>query len=185
MTFKCKNKLSYNTLKEQNGNNIGYGDLLLTSEWCVKREEVIKRDENQCTRCKSKETIPLGGRNHAEAKVVYFYDKMENKYDFDVELVDAEKPVILHVHHRYYIMDKLPWDYKSDALITLCHECHNQVHHEEQIPVYSTIGELYSEISPCTRCQGSGYLPHYSHVKGGICFLCSGSRFNKSIFTIK
>lgn len=26
----------------------------------------------------------------------------------------------------------------------------------------------------CPRCGGSGYLPEYSHVEGGVCFLCGG-----------
>jgi hypothetical protein len=131
------------------------------------------------------ETIPLGGKRHAKVKFVTIYNRIENKYEEDCELVDAEKPIILHVHHNYYIMDRLPWDYKTEALVTLCHDCHNQVHQEEQIPVYSTIGDLYSEISPCIRCAGSGYLSHFSHVQGGICFLCRGARYNKRIFNIE
>jgi hypothetical protein len=30
----------------------------------------------------------------------------------------------LHVHHRYYIKDKKPWEYENDTLVTLCEECH-------------------------------------------------------------
>lgn len=30
----------------------------------------------------------------------------------------------LHVHHRYYIKGKDPWDYPLDAFVTLCEECH-------------------------------------------------------------
>ena len=28
----------------------------------------------------------------------------------------------------------------------------------------------------CTRCGGSGYLLQFSHVSGGVCFLCGGSK---------
>jgi len=28
----------------------------------------------------------------------------------------------------------------------------------------------------CPRCGGTGYLPQFSHVAGGVCFLCGGSR---------
>jgi|GEM_PF-3079553 len=28
---------------------------------------------------------------------------------------------------------------------------------------------------PCGRCGGSGYLPQYRHVEGGVCFRCRGS----------
>ena len=30
----------------------------------------------------------------------------------------------LHVHHRYYEHQYEPWDYSSDALVTLCADCH-------------------------------------------------------------
>jgi hypothetical protein len=30
----------------------------------------------------------------------------------------------LHVHHRYYLPDKEPWEYPLDALATLCERCH-------------------------------------------------------------
>jgi hypothetical protein len=30
----------------------------------------------------------------------------------------------LAVHHLYYILDRDPWDYPNDVLITLCEECH-------------------------------------------------------------
>lgn len=30
----------------------------------------------------------------------------------------------LHVHHRYYLIDKDPWEYPRQALVTLCEECH-------------------------------------------------------------
>ena len=28
----------------------------------------------------------------------------------------------------------------------------------------------------CVIRGGTGYLPHFSHVAGGVCFLCGGSR---------
>ena len=30
----------------------------------------------------------------------------------------------LHVHHRYYLSNKEPWEYPMVALVTLCHSCH-------------------------------------------------------------
>lgn len=30
----------------------------------------------------------------------------------------------LHVHHRYYLENKEPWEYPDEALVTLCEECH-------------------------------------------------------------
>jgi hypothetical protein len=31
----------------------------------------------------------------------------------------------LHVHHRYYISRRDPWDYPDWALVTLCKKCHD------------------------------------------------------------
>ena len=30
----------------------------------------------------------------------------------------------MHVHHKYYIPGKKPWEYPNKALITLCELCH-------------------------------------------------------------
>lgn len=27
----------------------------------------------------------------------------------------------------------------------------------------------------CKRCEGTGFLPQYSHIAGGVCFHCEGS----------
>ena len=34
----------------------------------------------------------------------------------------------LHVHHKFYITGKDPWDYGDDALSTICERCHNDEH---------------------------------------------------------
>lgn len=31
----------------------------------------------------------------------------------------------LHVHHRYYIPGRMPWEYPEWAYMTLCFECHD------------------------------------------------------------
>lgn len=36
----------------------------------------------------------------------------------------GDESTTLHVHHRYYTRDKEPWEYPNEALITLCHTCH-------------------------------------------------------------
>lgn len=36
--------------------------------------------------------------------------------------------ITLHAHHIFYVDDTDPWDYKDDALITLCEVCHNTQH---------------------------------------------------------
>jgi hypothetical protein len=27
----------------------------------------------------------------------------------------------------------------------------------------------------CSRCSGSGYLPNFRHIEGGVCYACKGS----------
>lgn len=45
---------------------------------------------------------------------------------------------ILHVHHTYYVVNKKPWEYPDSALITLCEECHADLHNTTKVPVYDT-----------------------------------------------
>ena len=33
--------------------------------------------------------------------------------------------------------------------------------------------ETFDDV--CMRCGGTGYLPEYNHVEGGVCFSCDGS----------
>lgn len=35
---------------------------------------------------------------------------------------DSSSP--LHVHHRYYVARREPWNYPNSALVTLCNDCH-------------------------------------------------------------
>lgn len=102
----------------------------------------------------------------------------------DKSLIDnegnyLETPVVpkaLNVHHKCYISGKNPWEYKNDALITLCQDCHCNEHKSTQTPVYKDLYDkqviAYAQI--CDRCGGSGYLPQYHHVEGGVCFKCYG-----------
>lgn len=173
MNYNCKEKATYEELLIKNGLNIGYGDLLSTFEWCKKRNEIIKRDQKKCKVCKAEETIFLERGLHVNIEVVY-----EN-FDIEPILKEADKQIILHVHHTYYILDKLPWEYENSSLVTLCHNCHNDIHRVEEIPVYSTVGDILAKISPCDRCHGTGYLQQYSHVMGGVCFKCNGSKYNR------
>lgn len=92
--------------------------------------------------------------------------------------LDSENnsPKSLNVHHKYYINGKNPWEYDNEALVTLCEDCHCDIHKSAKTPVYKeSYGKQimrYAEI--CDRCGGGGYLPQYRHVEGGICFKCWG-----------
>lgn len=91
-----------------------------------------------------------------------------------------------HVHHKYYVKNKLPWDIDSNALVTLCRKCHKKRHEKEKIGIYSVyngvkfptdINDIY-----CKRCGGAGVFEEYKHIEDGICFRCRGACFEKTIF---
>lgn len=80
----------------------------------------------------------------------------------------------LNVHHRYYIIDRMAWEYNQDALITLCQSCHQKEHELNPIFVYDEKGEIIYTAENCKRCDGSGYIPEYKYFQNGICFECYG-----------
>ena len=43
---------------------------------------------------------------------------------------------IMHVHHKYYVVGKNPWEYPNSALVTLCEECHSELHNTTKIPIH-------------------------------------------------
>ena len=92
-----------------------------------------------------------------------------------------------HVHHTYYLKNRLPWQIELTALITLCKDCHHKLHKNEIVKLYEIKHGVFVESSHfelyCYRCNGSGYLPQFKHVENGICFACWGSCINRTIFS--
>ncbi len=70
--------------------NRTYKKKLEDPKWKRRRTEILKRDNFQCQKCKSKLSV--------------------------------------QVHHKKYIMNKNPWDYPDEDLITLCRYCHKTEH---------------------------------------------------------
>jgi hypothetical protein len=83
----------------------------------------------------------------------------------------------LHVHHKFYKINTLPWDYDDNALLTYCWECHKKLHEEEIINLIDHHGNIITSLTPCERCHGAGWIPKYSHIDCGICFKCYGAKF--------
>lgn len=93
----------------------------------------------------------------------------------------------LHVHHQYYQIGKLPWEYPDEALITLCWSCHEKIHLTTKIPILNEHGRQLKDLTPCHRCMGAGEFPQYRHIIHGLCFECQGGRyeeFKNDIFPI-
>lgn len=42
----------------------------------------------------------------------------------------------LHIHHTYYLIDKLPWQVPDDCLVTLCEKCHKKEHENNKIGTF-------------------------------------------------
>ena len=83
----------------------------------------------------------------------------------------------LHIHHKYYQINKLAWEYPDDALQTLCWECHELLHKNTKISIIDEYGIYFDQKNVCSRCYGAGWFPEFGHVQGGICFKCNGLRF--------
>lgn len=90
----------------------------------------------------------------------------------------------LHIHHKYYMKDLLAWEYKDDALITLCQTCHEYLHKNQEIPIFNNAFEQIGNYKYCKRCHGAGIFPEYSHVQNGICFRCNGMRYEELITNV-
>lgn len=201
--------LSYEKLKEIKRINkefINYTDKLNTTEWHNKRQIIISRDKNICTNCKKLPTIYFLGKNvrvnTPEEQEIYIKDinqrfrnsVIEDLKPYTGNLVPdilktinigkqiLNEPTILHVHHKYYINRKEPWQYNDNALITLCQDCHQNIHDLNDIPVYSDeklIEKL--TLTKCSKCNGSGYVPEYHYHHNGICFRCNGNKYDELI----
>lgn len=83
------------------------------------------------------------------------------------------------VHHKYYISNRLPWDYPDSALEALCRDCHRLAHEKDDISIYDSVSAMeshapYEKLQPCGKCNGTGFLPEYEYYKSGICFSCNG-----------
>ena len=158
--------------KIKEDNEITYNDLLQCIEWKNRRSEIIERDNNKCRNCGKTKT----GKIFSGTKVIYL--KLDKEAIENGENVVASEPVHLEVHHKYYVLNREPWNYKNDALLTVCRECHEDIHSKTKIEVYDEKMVTKLEFGVCSRCSGKGNLTEYNHIQGGVCFKCGGSGIN-------
>jgi hypothetical protein len=165
---------------------IPYGELLNCVEWQKRRADIISRDWSTCRTCHKIGTDSVFTGN----RLIHFYHELDEEAEsFDDEgrfrvgarmvLKRTNEPVSIHVHHKYYVLSRKPWEYEDDALETLCSECHATFHQNNRVPVWldDTSRYMQEHLTPCPRCNGAGHFPEYSHVKAGRCFYCNGSMY--------
>ena len=219
-----KKELDFVSLSSNYANQrlIPYEQLLNTVEWKKKRDEILKRDEYVCTKCKrrptkvftanqicdifkikTRKTEWLNVGNHLklpgwinDGHYWFFSIETLNKFrssywdakylkysdgESTFVLIKAKKRYFLHIHHKQYILDKLPWEYYDSDLQTICNWCHWELHEKEKVNVYRIVnGKLQqTNLTPCHRCKGAGWFPEYEHVESGICFRCLGLKFEE------
>lgn len=173
-----------------------YNDLLLTRFWKEKRKEILVRDKRKCNKCNSKPSIIEKNKNGEfiafniiEITKGYITPDEESLLSFDdinnisLKFVYTANPYRLHVHHHYYDFNQYPWQYENEALVCWCDKCHFTFHCENTVPVYNYENGVRVEmnVTPCTRCNGSGFLPEFSYYKDGVCFRCMGARYEEFI----
>ena len=119
---------SFAQLKAQYGSeHISYQILLGTQEWRSKRDVIIKRDGEKCAKCSCPPSVNI----YDDGKWNYY---LLMPHDEDMYHTVYE-PLVLHVHHLYYVQSKYLWEYENNALVTLCNYCHLEVHKTETIPI--------------------------------------------------
>lgn len=79
-----------------------YSEMLNTSQWKLRRNQIIEASNFRCDDC---------GRCVKGCELCDHHD----------EFVDG-----LEVHHRYYRRGRKPWDYPDIAFLCLCRDCHQE-----------------------------------------------------------
>jgi hypothetical protein len=175
-----------------------YEQALERPEWKRLRREVLRTQGHRCRKCGKQETWNKWDPenetwNYYEVVIPGHCRKYLNSYevnggtefyhildDRDFVITKVARPTCLHVHHRYYICGRSPWQYHPDCFECLCLYCHFDLHKKTRIPMYFLNNGLLIEtedLVTCPRCNGAGGFPEYRHVMAGVCFRCSGSRY--------
>lgn len=70
-------------------------------------------------------------------------------------VVCADTDSTLHVHHRYYLRGRKPWEYPDDAFMALCSGCHEEIT-AKAAEIRGAVGLLHSHdldyLVATTRC---------------------------------
>lgn len=183
-------KISYQELHKlyEKEDFIPYAVLLSTNEWQAKRLEILDRDSFRCQLCNGFETSSKNGKLEWNQVIFIFWTDLDKKERVSQPIKPThtpDKPYNLQIHHKKYMLNRLPWEYDNDDLQSLCNYCHTNIHVTEIIPVYNEDGLLISDFISCDRCNGTGYMPEFKHYQQGVCFKCNGDRFSIKLFKNK
>jgi 5-methylcytosine-specific restriction endonuclease McrA len=162
-------------LREEKG-YLNYSDLLMTTEWKQFRDKIIRRDNSKCKKCGERNNELAWELKGSKPFDIFVRqaDEFEKKF-LGQDNIYSSVHIILNAHHKYYIKDKNPWEYNTDALITVCSICHSKIHETENILVYENESLKNPKIAQkCSKCFGTGYLDQYHYYMNGICFDCHG-----------
>ncbi|WP_159478610.1 hypothetical protein [Dyadobacter sp. 3J3] len=192
-------KIYYHILKEQlKSQKASYEELLSTIDWQIFREKILRRDQYKCTNCEQEPTEYSYGQHFqkltSEEKTQLIilneieYNSRKPDLIFKGRAIKHRKAipitkkvdnaVVMHVHHKFYILDKLPWNYHVEDLTTLCNICHTDFHKNNKVPFYEDERKLIKlDLTECPRCNGEGHFDEFKHVYGGICFYCKGAKY--------
>ncbi len=159
-----------------------YSLLLLTKEWIEVRSKQLEKANYTCVLCKEKANwdIHVGG---IYGYLVYNLLVKEDQWGIprpELELKKVENPLVLHLHHTYYVRNTTPWEYPDECFQVLCKNCHENEHKNKKFRMYASheLGQS-QHLTPCKKCSGSGYLPHYHYYEDGVCFGCNGAGFEE------
>lgn len=101
--------------------------------------------------------------------------------NINTEMLEWHYVFNLQIHHKYYQKGLLAWEYPNQALVTLCWDCHEELHKNSTIPELDENGNQLRLLTCCPKCHGAGWFPQYKHVENGVCFKCSGLRFTNVV----
>ena len=75
----------------------------------------------------------------------------------------------LNVHHIDYVKRKKPWEYEDDELVTLCDDCHNELHSESKIQLGSATCSHPNDQPPLIKIkQGQMMVMIYDWVGSNV-----------------
>ena len=160
-------------IEEYQSQNIPYSALLETFEWKSVRNLILKKYNYTCQKCFKKEAKPAWEYlQNQNLRVGIFLDD-EGQYQFsEVRIFD--------IHHKYYIKNRLPWEYDNDAYLPVCRPCHLKLHEILEIKTFHSVkdGEVLETIQ-CQSCNGIGYQSANHREFQVYCPHCEGKGYQE------